>query len=245
MITIHSDDFGYKTYSDKKIIQLLRKDRIKSVSVLINMCDTNSLKSLVKLVKNKPEIKVGLHLNLVESKSLESREYIPTLVNGRNNLLPLKNFIFKLFLHLINPDHIEREIKSQIKAFRKAGLKVSFIDSHQHLHAITPVAEIVEKIAKIEDIKVIRSYKSIKTYTLIAKIKYLILKSAAYLSYLIYFGKWGLPASWFTHDSQIYSFMSWEGSSFDISGVKDKRLVFVTHPFLPFDTNKSYTWYLI
>lgn len=245
MITIHSDDFGYKTYSDKKIIQLLRRDRIKSVSVLINMCDKNSLKSLVNLIRNKPDIRCGLHLNLTEGKSLESKEYIPTIITGRNNLLSLPKVMFGIFSRFINPGHIEREIKAQARALKKSGLKVSFIDSHQHLHAISPIAEIVEKIAKAEDIKVIRSYKSIKTYTLIAKIKYLILKSAAYLSYLIYFGKWGLPVSWNGDYSHIYSFMSWEGSHFDIASIKDKRLIFVTHPFLPFDSNKSYTWYLI
>ena len=244
MNTIHSDDFGYKTYSDKKIIQLLRKGRIKSVSVLVNMCDKGSLKALVKLVENKPDIKVGLHLNLVEGKSLESHEYIPSVINGRNNLIPLKKFVPLLFLRQINPAHVEREVRSQINALKKTGLKVSFIDSHQHLHALSPISEIVARIADEESIRTIRSYRSVKTYTLIAKLKYLFLKTAAFLSYYLYFGSRGLPASWKDRNQESYSFMSWEGSRFDIAQVKDKKLVFVTHPFLPFDSNKSYTWML-
>jgi len=244
MITLHSDDFGYKSYSDKKIIRLLSLGRIKSVSVLINMCENRSLRALVRLVQDNPDIKVGLHLNLIEGRTIEQKAYIPTLVYGRNNLFPLRQFVARLLLKFINPDHIEREIKAQAAILKQAGLTVSFIDSHQHLHAISPIAEITQKIADEEKIKVVRSYKSIKTFTLTAKIKYLILKIAAYCSYVVYYGKIGLPVSWNTENSDSYSFMSWEAGNFDISGVKDKKLIFVTHPFLPFDTNKSYTWML-
>ena len=242
MITIHSDDFGYKSYSDKKIVQLLRKDRIKSVSVLINMCNSNSLKSLIRLVQSKPEIKIGLHLNLIEGKSIEGKEYVPTLVSGRGNLFPLKKFIVRLALRMISPSHIEREMRSQVKALKKTGLKISFIDSHQHLHAISPVSEIVDKISKEENIKIVRSYKTVRTYTLIAKLKYLFLKSAASFSYILLYGKLGLPVCWITKNEKSYSFMSWESNRFDANAVKDKSLVFVAHPYLPFDTNLSYMW---
>ena len=245
MISLHSDDFGYKNYSDKKIIQLLRAGRIKSVSVLINMAGTRNLRSLLKLVRSRPEIKVGLHLNLIEGKSINHQAYIPSIVYGRGNFFPLKKLIPRLLLKTVNSRHLEREIKSQVRILKQKGFKVSFIDSHQHLHAISPVAEIVNKVAIDEGIKVIRSYRKIKTYTLVAKSKYLILKTAAFFSYIVKYGKVGLPVSWNMKVNDSYAFMSWESNSFDISRVKDKKLVFVTHPYLPFDTNKSYTWMLV
>ena len=242
MIALHSDDFGYKTYSDKKILRLLRLGRIKSVSILINMCENSSLRSLVKLVNSNPGIKVGLHLNLVEGRSMEQKAYIPSLVSGRNKFFSLKKFTSLLFLHLINPGHIEREIKVQVNALKRTGLKISFIDSHQHLHAVSPIAEIVEKVAEKEKITVVRSYKNIKTYTLMAKMKYLILKLIAYCSHLLIYGKVGLPVTWNMQNRDSYSFMSWESTNFDITSIKDKKLIFVAHPFLPFDSNTSYMW---
>lgn len=242
MITIHSDDFGYKNYSDKKILQLIRKERVRSVSVLINMAEKSSLSSLVKLVKSKPEIKVGLHLNLIEGKSINHKAYIPSLVYGRGNFYSLKQLIPRIILRMVIPDHIEREIKSQINALKNLGFKVSFIDSHQHLHAITPVAEIVSKVADDEKIKVIRSYSKIKTHSFTAKVKYSILKLAAYGSYFLKYGHFGWPASWNIKYQDSYSFMSWESNKFDILSVKDKKLIFVTHPYLPFDSNTSYMW---
>lgn len=244
MITIHSDDFGYKKYSDTKIIQLLRKGKIKSVSVLINMSDTHSLNSLANLAKTKKDLKIGLHLNLVEGKSVLEKAYIPTLVDNKSTFYPLKKFIFNLFSGAISPEHIEKELLAQIKKMKQYGLRVSFIDSHQHLHAISPIAELVEKLSVEKNISNIRSYNRIKTYTLIAKIKYLLLKTAAIISHLIIFRSLALPVSWKLESALWTTIMSWEGESFDMSKVKDKNLVFVTHPYLPFDTNRSYTWYI-
>lgn len=240
MITLHSDDFGYKKYSDKKIIQLLKQNRIKSVSVLVNMAQNRSLIRLKKIADSNKSLKIGLHLNLLEGKSTNHYAFIPSIVYGRGNFYPLKKLIIKLALKIINTDHLEREIKSQINVLKNKGFRISFIDSHQHLHAVSPIAEIVSKIAEAEKIKVIRSYKNIKTYTLIAKLKYLFLKIGAFLSYLICYGKFGLPSSWNMKVSDSYAFMSWESNNFDISRVKDKKMVFVAHPFLRFDSNTSY-----
>ena len=242
MITIHSDDYGYKMYSDKKIIRLLRLGKIRSVSVLINLTNKQRLKTLADLVRQKSHIRVGLHLNLVEGKSSEGRKYIPTLVDNRGYFYPLKKLLPKILAKTVDPFHLEREIKKQIKLVKEAGLKVSFIDSHQHLHALSPVAELVEKVSKEEKVPQIRLYGRIQTFTLIAKAKLQLLKALSYLSYYLQYHKSGLPSSWQKNSEESYAFMSWEGNGFDVSKVKDKSLVFVTHPYLPFDTNKSYMW---
>ena len=242
MITIHSDDYGYKMYSDKKIIRLLRLGKIRSVSVLINLTNKQRLKTLADLVRQRPHIRVGLHLNLVEGKSCEGKKYIPTLVDNRGYFYPLKKLLPKILLKTVDPFHLEREIRRQIRLVKEAGLKVSFIDSHQHLHAISPVAELVEKVSKEEKVSQIRLYGKIRTHTAIAKVKLQLLKAISYLSFYLQNHKTGLPSSWQKNGEESYTFMSWEGNGFDVSKVKDKSLVFVTHPYLPFDSNKSYMW---
>ena len=242
MITIHSDDYGYKMYSDKKIIRLLRLGKIRSVSVLINLTNKQRLKTLADLVRQKPHIGVGLHLNLVEGKSAEDKKFIPTLVDKRGYFYPLKKLVPKILAKTVDPFHLEREIRRQIRLVKEAGLKVSFIDSHQHLHALSPVAELVEKVSKEEKVPQIRLYGRIQTFTLIAKAKLQLLKALSYLSYYLQYHKSGLPSSWQKNSEESYAFMSWEGNGFDVSKIKDKSLVFVTHPYLPFDTNKSYMW---
>lgn len=244
MLSIHSDDFGYKYYTDKKVIHLVKRGKIQSLSVISNMVDKKNLSALAIIAKEK-HLNIGLHLNLIEGKSMDKKEYIPTLVNKRGEFYPLALFMVKLFLGLIDRKHIEREITKQIEFIKNAGVKVKFINSHQHIHALSPVAEIVAEIAQKQKIKVVSSYKKIRTYTLVARIKHLILKIAAMSSYLIIHHQRGLPVSWNTKSEDSFSFMSWEGARLDISQLKEKNLVLVTHPFLPFDTNRSYMWFLI
>src|SRR3989344_7935397 len=146
MITIHSDDYGYKKYTDKKIVQLVKNDRIKRISVLLNMADKDSLKALKKVANKKLGIKIGLHLNLVEGRSMTGKQYISSLVNQKGTFFPLWKVVTLLSLGKIDKQHIAREVTRQITLLKKAGYKVSFINSHQHLHALSPVAEIVTEI---------------------------------------------------------------------------------------------------
>ncbi|OGG18920.1 hypothetical protein A3D78_05690 [Candidatus Gottesmanbacteria bacterium RIFCSPHIGHO2_02_FULL_39_14] len=242
---IHSDDFGYKNYTDNKIIQLIAKGNLKSVSVISNMVERKNLKRLVKMVNSSNNVKIGLHINLIEGKSLYNNKYIPSLVDRKNNLLGLPKFFLKLVLKMIDENHIEREINKQITHLEDNGIKVTILDSHEHVHALSPIAEIVEKIARERGIKKIRSYKNVKNHTLIAKTKYGILKIMGLISHFIYKGKIDLPSSWKIDSLENYSYMSWEGEDYDISKLKDKALILVTHPYLPFDSNKSYFWFLV
>lgn len=245
MITIHSDDFGYKNYTDNKIIRLISNGALKSVSIISNLVDTKNLKLLENTAKNQSGVKLGLHINLTEGKSLNDNRYIPSLVQGKNRLYALPKFFLKILFRLIDENHIEREINGQIDNLEKRGIRVSILDSHEHVHALSPIAEIVEKIASERGINTIRSYKNVKNHTLIARLKYNFLKIMSLISHIIYKGKFDLPSSWKVNSRQIYSYMSWEGYDYDLSKNNDKALTLVTHPYLPFDSNKSYMWYLV
>ena len=245
MPNIHSDDYGYKIYSDKKIIQLIKNKRIKSVSVLSTMVGQSSLKALKKQAGNNNHLHIGLHLNLIEGKSNSGKDFVPSLLSGKGNFYFLPVFLIRLFLKTINKDHLKREIEQQIDKLQKSGLTVNFIDSHQHVHALSPVAEILDEIVKEKKIKNIRTYNNIRTYTFIAKCKFLLLKLASVTSYYLEYGKLGLPSSWRGGHNIQYSIMSWEGGRLDFSKITNKSLILVTHPFLPFDTNKSYISFLI
>jgi len=260
MIHFHSDDYGYNKSVDEKIIALIQKGKISSVSVLSTHALKDSLKDLVKYSSSDPSadgesrssqpaspagrqartIKVGLHINLVEGKSLENHSRIKSLVDKQGRFFGLPLLVARLLLGLVKTEDIEREITAQLTALRRNVVSVDVIDSHQHIHAISPVAEIVEKLANKYNLASVRSYKSVRTYTLRAKVKYLFLKFIAFLTFLRIYKKIGLPASWQVANRKPYAFMSWEDGGLDLTnGIKEDG-VYVIHPYLPFDTNKSY-----
>lgn len=245
MITIHSDDFGYKNYTDKKVVQLLRKGRINSVSVLANMVDRNSIRLLKNALAVNKKAQVGIHINFTDGKSIYENPFIPSLVDKRNDFYRLPKFLIRLFLGMVDVNHMEKEAIRQIQYLKQQGIKVRFLDSHNHIHAVSPIAEMFDRICRTERIKQIRSYKRVKNFTLIAKLKNLVLKLGAYVFNLRFNGKLELPAPWKKENGEKLSFMSWEGDSFDVASLKEKNLVVVAHPYLPFDSNKSYIWMLM
>ncbi len=241
---LYSDDFGYDKQADKGIIRLIRKDKLLGVSVLSTMVSPISFKQLTSLLGQKKKLILGLHINLVEGLPTLPFKKVRSLVNKNGYFFPSVIFILKLLFGKIKKVHIQSEIESQLLKLKKLGLKVKMLDSHQHSHAFSPVAEVAVNIARKHNIRFIRNFDSVKTYSLKARIIYSVLKALAFLSYFAAYKKIGIPATWGLKQNFDWTVMSWEGNTFDVASVKSGRAVFVIHPYLPYDTNKSYRFFI-
>lgn len=237
---LHSDGYGYQPYTDEKITQLLDQGKINGISILSNMIRGRSAKMLPHLAKLRGHTRIGLQINLTEGKSLENRTDVRSLAWKKGAFYPFWIFFPLLMGKFIRLKDIRLEIDSQIKLLLNAGICPDMIDSHDHLHALSPIAEIVCEKAAQYGIPHVRSYNNVRTFTLAAKVKYLLLKYLAVFSHMLYYRKWGLPKTWELSNEEKWTFLGWEGESFDIGKQKHKNIVFVIRPFLPFDTNTSY-----
>lgn len=236
---LFSDDFGYNHKVDLKLVRPIKKHQLTGVSILSTMVRRKELLLLKKTAKaTKNKLSVGLHANLVEGKPVI--KLAPSLLTNKGNFYPLLYFTIHILLRKISPKDIKKELTQQLLKIARKGIKVDIIDSHQHTHALSPVAEIVSEIAQEYNIPQIRSYKSIKNYTLKAKAAYLLLKIAAYVSHLVYFHNLDLPISWKTNNKTNWSFLSWENNTLDVTQNGDNKTIYVVHPYLGFDTNRSY-----
>lgn len=93
-------------------------------------------------LRDTPSLEVGVHLTLVEERSLTGmrlpRSYIG-FVLGRKDLAA-----------------IERELRAQIERVLATGLRVTHLNGHQHLHMWLSVFEITRRLAKEYGIGYIR-----------------------------------------------------------------------------------------
>ena len=80
-----------------------------------------------------PTLEVGVHLALVEERALTTGE--PMAKNHIRYVLSRKRF------------DVERELRMQIERVLGAGLRVTHLNGHQHLHLLPMVLPIVEKLA--------------------------------------------------------------------------------------------------
>lgn len=111
----------------------------------------------VRIASQLPGLGVGIHISLVGEKCLASPDKVRGLA-GDDGRLPesyaafAKAYVMKRF----GVAEIRAEIEAQVQKVLNAGIKPTHIDSHQHLHVMPGIIDVVIDVAKSAGIKVIR-----------------------------------------------------------------------------------------
>ena len=118
---------------------------VTSASLLVT---GSAFEDAVTLARQNPELDVGLHLALVEERAVLGPDVLPTLVDETGRFPRTSaEFIQRAILGGISWHEVEQEIAAQISLFQKTGLRISHLNSHQHLHMFPPVFQIVRRLA--------------------------------------------------------------------------------------------------
>ena len=154
MIYFCADDYGISSFSNTRIEECLKNGVLNKISVLPNG-DISDFKERLQ----GENVKLALHLNLVEGYPLSKREDVSLIVTDKG--LFKYSFIGLFFLSLFgNKRLLEKqlyiEIKSQIDFWKnKMGENTSImIDSHQHTHMIPLIFRTLMRVIKEENISV-------------------------------------------------------------------------------------------
>jgi len=235
-ISFHADDCGNSLSGDRVIGQLVKNNILNSTSVLVNG-DHIMHFSARRFLKN---IRIHLHVNLVEGIPVSLPKSIPTLVNRHGRFFSFPLFVMRMFLGLIDVKDVRREIESQIHRLKKLGLSLGGIDSHQHIHALSPISEIVDHIARLNAVPYKRKYSQVLAITFRAKVMFTLLKVVAVSSYFISYRKFGFPSSWGgPKDGRNLMFMSWE-AFLPIREIRHlSTITLIVHPGLGIDRDEE------
>jgi hopanoid biosynthesis associated protein HpnK len=145
-LIVNADDLGLTPGVNRGILRAFQDGIVTSASLLVT---GNAFEEAVALARQNPELDVGLHLTLVEERAVLRREALPTLVDETGRFPRTSGEFFRrAFFGRINWDEVEREIAAQITRFQKTGLRLSHLDSHQHLHMFPPVFQIVRRLTR-------------------------------------------------------------------------------------------------
>ena len=145
-LIVNADDWGLTPGVNRGIVRAFQHGIVTSASLLVT---GSAFEDAVALARDFPELDVGLHLTLVEEQAVLPPEALPTLVDKTGHLPGTKGEFFKrALLGRISWDEVEREIATQIARFQQTGLRLSHLDSHQHLHMFPPVFQIVTRLIR-------------------------------------------------------------------------------------------------
>ncbi|MEE0945328.1 MAG: ChbG/HpnK family deacetylase [Acutalibacteraceae bacterium] len=154
MIYFCADDYGISKLSNTRIEECLKNGVLNKISILPN----GNASDFSELIFEK-NIKLSLHLNLIEGYPLSKKEDVSLLV-ARNGSFKY-SFIGLLFISIFgNRNLLEKQIYNEIKAQidfwkNKMGKKTPIlIDSHQHTHMIPLVFKTLMRVITEENVAV-------------------------------------------------------------------------------------------
>ena len=149
MIYFCADDYGLCDAASTRIQQCIDKGKLNKVSIFPNFDKID----LSKLPEN---IRVSLHLNLVEGKCMANKDAIKLITDKDGNFK--YTFGGLLRLGLFHKKELEQQIYKEIKAqvlYWKSILPKDTpfcVDSHQHTHMIPSVFKALLKVLSDEKI---------------------------------------------------------------------------------------------
>lgn len=152
---LNADDFGMSEAFNRAVLEAYSSEILKSASLVANGDAFDEACEMVVPVC--PDLGVGIHLNIIEGKSLCSDLDKLTDESGNFNnsyvqlLLKSLNYKDNIFM-----EQLEREFRAQIEKVKKR-VEVTHIDSHVHTHSIPRIFELVCRLAKEYGIKQIRT----------------------------------------------------------------------------------------
>lgn len=142
-----ADDFGASTLINQSILKAHLTGILHAASLMMGEEKTQEA---VTLAKANPTLQVGLHLNLVDGKSVLPYSEIPNLVDFSRNFPRGPAYTwFKYFLNQRKlKSQLEKEVRAQFEAFRLTGLPLSHVDGHHHQHLHPTIFKLVVDLAK-------------------------------------------------------------------------------------------------
>jgi hopanoid biosynthesis associated protein HpnK len=140
-LIINADDFGLSEGTNRAIVRAYREGVLTSASLMVG---GNAFEQAVSIARENPGLQVGLHLTLVQGRSVLPPGEISALVDGEGNLPndPV-NAGMRFFFDKLLRTELYREIEAQILEFRQTGISLSHIDGHLNIHMHPVVFDIL------------------------------------------------------------------------------------------------------
>jgi hopanoid biosynthesis associated protein HpnK len=145
-LIITGDDFGLAVPVNEAIEEAHRRGVLTSASLMIG---AEAASDAVERAKQLPSLRVGLHVVLVDGRSVLSRSAVPDLVDDERRFMsdPVAAGIKYFFKRSVRRQ-LEAEIRSQFKAFEQTGLVLDHVNGHNHMHLHPVVLGLILKVGR-------------------------------------------------------------------------------------------------
>ena len=140
-MVIHADDFGETVPITEGIRRAIEAGVLTSTSIMANMPATEYALGRARALTGYASF--GVHLNVCEGRPLTATR---SLTDERGAFYPKRLVIRRALTGKLSLAGLEQEISAQIALIRDAGVLISHVDGHKHLHQLPVVSAAVANV---------------------------------------------------------------------------------------------------
>jgi predicted glycoside hydrolase/deacetylase ChbG (UPF0249 family) len=144
-LIVNGDDFGLTSGVNAGILEAHERGILTSASVFAHAAATDDA---LAIARRTPTLGIGCHLTLVDGTPLSPPSTVPTLAPDGVLRPTWRAFIAAALAGRLALGDVEHELIAQIDRVRSAGIRVTHLDAHKHVHAFPPVFEVVARLAR-------------------------------------------------------------------------------------------------
>ncbi len=149
---VHADDFGETQEITRGIVLGMESGMVSSTSIMANMPGTDDALGIASHWEGDQSF--GVHLNFCEGTALSGAS---TLTSADGSFLPKRKLFLRAVTGRLRDEDVEREVRAQLDRVGSAGVKISHIDSHKHLHQLPVIRRVVARLLPKYGIDRVRS----------------------------------------------------------------------------------------
>ena len=153
-LVVNADDLGMADSINEGIFEAHLRGIVTSATLLANGA---AFEAAVAMAKSAPKLGVGVHLNLTQGSPVADPAQVSSLLdrNGEFARAPAA-LLRSLVSGRVRLDAVERELSAQIEKVRDAGVAITHLDGHKHVHMLPRVFPVVLRLAKRYGIRGVR-----------------------------------------------------------------------------------------
>jgi hopanoid biosynthesis associated protein HpnK len=153
-VVVSGDDFGFSSGVNQAIITAHQQGLLSSASLMVTGA---AFDEAVELARQNPRLAVGLHLVTVCGKSALPPGQVPHLCDSSGRFCdnPVRAGLIYQFSKAARRE-LASEVRAQLERFHRAGLLLSHVDGHLHMHAHPVIMKILVGLAQEFSIRTIR-----------------------------------------------------------------------------------------
>lgn len=145
-VIVNADDFGWTDGHNLAVEKAHCQGVLNRASLL---CNGGAFLPAVELAQRLPSLQVGVHLTLNEGRPLLPPGELPNLARPdghfHDELVPLLLLWLRGGLYTVEA---QAEWQAQIESALAAGIHLSHLDSHKHVHLFPPLLQAIVELAR-------------------------------------------------------------------------------------------------